>query len=52
MRIREPLYRSIARVAVPTDRRRVQAVAEDIVAGLARLTPGPTPQGEAPGFSD
>jgi shikimate kinase len=52
MRIREPLYRSIARIAVPTDRRKVQTVAEDIVAGLARLNPEPPPQGGAPGFSD
>ncbi|MBS0373619.1 MAG: shikimate kinase AroK [Proteobacteria bacterium] len=52
MRIREPLYRSIARIAVPTDRRKVQTVAEDIMASLGRLTPEPAPQGGAPGFSD
>jgi shikimate kinase len=37
MQQREPLYREIASVVVPTDGRRVQAVAEDIVAGLRRL---------------
>jgi shikimate kinase len=37
MQQREPLYTEIASVVVPTDGRRVQAVAEDIVAGLRRL---------------
>lgn len=35
MRIREPLYRSIAVLCVPTDGRRVQAVAEAIARSLA-----------------
>jgi shikimate kinase len=34
---REPLYRGVSRLVVPTDGRRVQTVAEDIVAGLHRL---------------
>jgi shikimate kinase len=37
MQHREPLYRGIASLVVPTDGRRVQTVAEDIVAGLRRL---------------
>jgi shikimate kinase len=37
MQQREPLYTEIASVVVPTDGRRVHAVAEDIVAGLRRL---------------
>ena len=35
MGVREPLYRSIAHLTVATDRRKVQAVAEEIIAGLA-----------------
>jgi shikimate kinase len=34
---REPLYRSIARITVPTDRRKVQTVAEQIAEGLQAL---------------
>lgn len=37
MQRREPLYRGVANLVVPTDGRRVQAVADDIVAGLRRL---------------
>jgi shikimate kinase len=37
MQRREPLYRAVANLVVPTDGRRVQSVAEDIVAGLRRL---------------
>jgi shikimate kinase len=37
MAFREPLYRGVARLVVPTDGRRVQAVADDILAGLRRL---------------
>jgi shikimate kinase len=48
MAFREPLYRSIAHLTVPTDHRRVQAVADDILAGLHGLglpasSEGPTP---------
>lgn len=48
MEFREPLYRGVAHLTVPTDHRRVQAVADDILAGLHRLglpasTTGPTP---------
>lgn len=47
MEIREPLYRGIANVVVPTDGRRVQSVADEIVRGLQQLgLPGP---GDAPG---
>lgn len=42
MAVREPLYRGIADVVVPTDGRRVQAVADEIVRSLQRLgMPGP-----------
>lgn len=42
MEFREPLYREIAKVVVPTDGRRVQSVADEIVRGLRRLgLPGP-----------
>jgi shikimate kinase len=34
---REPLYRGLAHLVVPTDGRRVQTVADDIVDGLRRL---------------
>lgn len=37
MEVREPLYRGSARLVVPTDGRRVQTVAEDILAGLRGL---------------
>ena len=37
MAVREPLYRQIAHLNVPTDRRKVQAVAEHILASLAEL---------------
>jgi shikimate kinase len=37
MLVREPLYREVARLVVATDGRRVQAVAEEIASGLARL---------------
>jgi shikimate kinase len=36
MQIREPLYREVARFVVPTDRRKVQLVAEQIAAELER----------------
>jgi shikimate kinase len=45
MGVRAPLYQSIARVTVGTDRRKVQTVAEHIVAGIEALqapaSPGP-----------
>jgi shikimate kinase len=41
MQVREPLYRSIARITVATDRRKVQAVAEQIIAGIEALRPVP-----------
>jgi len=41
MQVREPLYRSIARLTVATDRRKVQAVAEQIIAGIEALPPVP-----------
>jgi shikimate kinase len=37
MTVREPLYRSTAHFSVLTDRRRVQAVADEIAAGLDAL---------------
>jgi shikimate kinase len=37
MRVREPLYRSIASISVATDRRKVQAVADEVIAGLEAL---------------
>ena len=47
MQAREPLYREVARLVIATDGRRVQAVAEEIAAGLARLAAaagaGPAP---------
>ena len=48
MAVREPLYRSIARLVVPTDRRKVQAVAEHIVAGLAAAATDRTAQAATP----
>jgi hypothetical protein len=38
MTVREPLYRSTAHFSVLTDRRRVQAVADEIAAGLDALS--------------
>ncbi len=43
MAVRAPLYQSLAHVTVSTDRRKVQTVAELIVAGIAALAPLPTP---------
>jgi len=37
LRVREPLYTQLAQVTVTTDHRRVQAVAEHILAELKRL---------------
>jgi shikimate kinase len=37
MAFREPLYRGVAHLTVPTDGRRVQAVADDVLAGLRRI---------------
>ena len=37
MSVRAPLYESIAQITVATDRRRVQAVADHILAGIAAL---------------
>jgi shikimate kinase len=37
MAVREPLYREVAHVVVPTDGRRVQTVADEILAGLQVL---------------
>ena len=45
MQLREPLYREVVRLVVATDGRRVQAVADEIAAGLARLAGG---SGEGP----
>jgi shikimate kinase len=45
MDVREPLYRSIAQVTVGTDQRKVQAVAEQIIAGIEALG-RPSPAGE------
>ncbi len=39
MRARAPLYQSIAQVTVSTDRRKVQTVAERILAGIDALAP-------------
>jgi shikimate kinase len=39
MSVRAPLYQSIAHVTVRTDRRKVQTVAEHIVAGIEALAP-------------
>jgi len=39
MAVREPLYRSIAQLIVPTDRRKVQSVAESIAEALAAASP-------------
>ena len=50
MQAREPLYREVARLVVATDGRRVQVVAEEIAAGLARRAGGPGAAG-APGPS-
>lgn len=44
MAVREPLYRGVANLVVATDGRRVQSVAEDVVAGLRNLgLPAPLP---------
>ena len=37
MVVREPLYRSVAHLVISTDRRKVSAVAEAILDGLASL---------------
>jgi shikimate kinase len=37
MAFREPLYRGVAHLTVPTDGRRVQSVADDVLAGLRRI---------------
>lgn len=39
MAVRAPLYQSIAHVTVSTDRRKVQTVAEHIIAGIEALPP-------------
>jgi shikimate kinase len=39
MSVRAPLYQSIAQVTVSTDRRKVQTVAEHIIAGIEALAP-------------
>ena len=36
MQVREPLYRETAQIVIPTDRRKVQVVAEEIAAELER----------------
>ena len=51
MQAREPLYREVARLTVNTDRRRVQAVVDEIVANLAALAP-PGPGVEWRGIPD
>ena len=43
MAVRAPLYQSIAHVTVGTDRRKVQTVAEHIIAGIEALAPGAGP---------
>ena len=43
MGVRAPLYQSIAHVTVSTDRRKVQTVAEQIVAGIEALGAGLAP---------
>ena len=43
MDVRAPLYQSIAHVTVGTDRRKVQTVAEYIVAGIEALKAAPAP---------
>ena len=45
MGVRAPLYQSIAHVTVGTDRRKVQTVAEHIVAGIEALRPAPGADG-------
>ena len=46
MSVRAPLYQSIAHVTVSTDRRKVQTVAEHIIAGIGSLAvPVPPPAG-------
>jgi shikimate kinase len=40
MAVREPLYRATAHLIVSTDRRKVAAVAEAIIDGLAGLDSG------------
>ena len=52
MLAREPLYRSIARLTVATDGRRVGAVAADIAAGLEALAAGTGPAAGTRGFPD
>ena len=49
MAAREPLYRSIAGLLVPTDRRKVQAVAEHIAAALTAVVPARAPPAAPPG---
>ena len=51
LQMREPLYRSIARLTVPTDGRRVQSVAAEVASGLAALEAGPGGRPAAPGAS-
>jgi shikimate kinase len=43
MGVRAPLYQSIAHVTVATDRRKVQTVAEHIIAGIEALQPAAGP---------
>ncbi|HUO79411.1 MAG TPA: shikimate kinase AroK [Steroidobacteraceae bacterium] len=43
MLVRAPLYRSVAHVTVSTDRRKVQTVAEQIIAGIEALGTGAGP---------
>ena len=43
MQARAPLYQSIAHVTVSTDRRKVQTVAEHIIAGIEALAPPAQP---------
>ena len=45
--VREPLYRSIAQVTVATDRRKVQTVAEQILAGIDALPRAGVATGQA-----
>jgi len=44
MAVRAPLYQAIARVTVSTDRRKVQTVAEHIIAGIEALAEGSGPR--------
>lgn len=43
MAFREPLYQAVAHVVVPTDRRKVQSVAEDVVEAYRAAHPGAGP---------